>query len=143
MSELQTIPAAITWPTIRAGKRTFTLRYSYTSDYLLAKYGVNLASADAIQLAAAMAGEFVPSGEWRSEGFARPIDLADLMSPEDSTPLIEAVGQAVKNRFPELDLKTAPVRETTEPTEKNDSSDSGPSQPVLTASDSATDASGS
>jgi hypothetical protein len=132
-------PTAIEWPKITlACGETFTLRYSYASDYQLVRWGKNLASASTLELAAAMAGEFIAPGKWRSRGFERPVDLADLMAPEDEKPLVEAVMVAVKNRYPELEVFARPIPGK----ETETTSDSGPSPQAETASVSKTNDSG-
>jgi hypothetical protein len=139
-------PTTIEWPKVTIGgvKERFTLRYAYASDYQLARWGRNLASANSLELAASMAGTFDTDGNWRSAGFDRPVDLADLMLPEEEKPLIEAVGLAVKNRYPELEVKAQPVPgiETAPNPAKTGSSGSGPLPLQSADSDSATDVSG-
>jgi hypothetical protein len=111
--------APIEWPTISVGsgkeKREFTLRMSYAANYQLTRWGVNTAKATAIELAAAMAGQFV-DGKWRSEAFARPQDLADLMEPTDEQGLLEAVLAALVKASPEavVSLQPVPAKETPE-----------------------------
>ena len=143
-------PTTIEWPKVTIGgvKDRFTLRYAYAADYQLARWGKNLASANSLELAAAMAGNFDADGNWKSAGFERPVDLADLMLPEDEQPLLKAVGVAVKNRYPELDVTAQPIPgkteapETVNTTGKTDSSDSGPLPRLRAVSDSATANSG-
>jgi hypothetical protein len=141
---IHAVPASIDWPVVSIGNARFTLRYSYASDYQLARWGKNLASADSLELAAAMAGSFTAPGEWRSAGFNRAIDLADQMLPEDEKPLIEAVAIAVKNRYPELELsrQTPGTEKPPEPENRTVSLSSGPSPSPLPDSLSPTSVSG-
>jgi hypothetical protein len=125
-------PTTIEWPKITIGgvKDRFTLRYAYSADYQLARWGKNLASANSMELAAAMAGTFDQDGNWHSAGFERAVDLADLMLPTEETGVVGAVAVAVKNRYPELEVKAQPIpgNETAQTIPANDSSSSGPSQ---------------
>lgn len=126
-------PKAITWPTLQVGSEVFTLRYSYSSNYMLAKWGKALDKATNIELAAAMCGKFDARGKWKSTGFENAIELADLIAdlpPEEQKAaqdsLVAGVTDALKKAFPELEiiLKTiqpGAMQETKEP------SDSGPS----------------
>jgi hypothetical protein len=124
-------PTAIEWPKITVGgvKGRFTLRYAYSADYQLARWGKNLASANSMELAAAMCGTFDQDGAWHSAGFERAVDLADLMLPAEERPVVEAVAVAVKNRYPELEVKAQPIpgNETAQSIPANDASNSGPS----------------
>ena len=124
-------PTTIEWPTANVGGETFTLRYSYAANYQLATWGKNIASATSIELAAAMAGAFV-DGKWQSAGFNRPLDLADLMEPEQETPLIAAVADALKKAYPELEVISQPGPGT-DATTKDDLI-SGPSPLPIVAS---------
>jgi hypothetical protein len=137
-------PTTIEWPkaTIGGVKDRFTLRYAYSADYQLARWGRNLASANSLELAAAMAGNFDADGSWRSAGFERPLDLADLMRPEEEKPLIEAVAVAVKNRYPELEVKAQPIPGSDEARTTTGSSISGPSPLPSAALDCQTPVSG-
>ena len=118
MSE-STVPtqAPIEWPKIRVGSgkdvREFTLRMSYAANYQLTRWGVNMAQATGIELAAAMAGEFV-NGKWKSEGFQRPQDLADLMEATDELSLMDAVLASLKKAQPGVEISLQPVPATVE-----------------------------
>ncbi len=117
-------PQAIDWPEITVGGAKYTLRVSYASSYQLTLWGKNLASATAVELAAAMAGRFDDSGKWRSAGFERAVDLADLMEPGDETPVIAGCTDAIKKAYPEAEVTAQPVPVTTAQT-PTDSSSSG------------------
>lgn len=136
-----TTPTAIQWPelTLKCGTKV-TLRYSYASDYQLMRWGRSLADASAVELAAAMAGSFI-EGKWRSHGFERSLDLADLMEPDDQHPMMDAVMQAIKNRYPELGVSAQPTPGMTE-APKTGSSNFGHSQFLPVASGSQTTDSG-
>ena len=113
--EATKIQAPIEWPTVvLACKRSFTFRLSYSANYQLARWGKNIGDATSIELAAAMAGEFV-EGKWRSAGFERAIDLADIMEREDELPIMEAVTASIKKAFPEqveVSLQAVPEQQT-------------------------------
>lgn len=59
-----------------------------------------------------MCGSFV-DGKWRSTGFERPLDLADLMEPGDEVDLILKVTIAIKNRYPESEVRVEATPGTT------------------------------
>jgi hypothetical protein len=135
------IPTSIEWPkvTLACGE-TLILRYAYAADYQLARWGKTLATATPLELAAVMAGEFTEPGKWKSRGFERAVDLADLMQPSDEEPIVKGVMEAIKNRFPDLDISARPV-----PGKGETATDSvsGPSPQALPDSTSLTTASGS
>lgn len=134
------IPAAIQWPqvTLACGEK-LTFRYSYAADYQIQIWKKNLDTANWMEVAAAMAGEFTAPGKWRSRGFERPLDLVDILENEDILPIMEATEKALKNRYPELELSARPVpgKGETETT-----SDCGPSLQATPALDSPTSNSG-
>ncbi|TAK97437.1 MAG: hypothetical protein EPO08_21290 [Rhodospirillaceae bacterium] len=107
-------PKTIEWPEIILSGRRLILRLSYAANYQLARWGRSIADGNTIELAAAMAGEFLPDGRWRSAGFERPIDLADLMEASDELVMIEKVTEAVKKAYPELEVSARQTPETTE-----------------------------
>lgn len=120
-------PQAIEWPEITVGGRRFTLRFSYSAQYQLTRWGKTLADATAIEVAAACAGHFEPNGTWRSEGFEKPVHLADLFQPgDDEAAMIVAVTEAIKKAYPELAV-SAPQTPEVESALKTESSVSGPS----------------
>lgn len=104
--------APIEWPKISVGEakdtREFTLRMSYAANYQLTRWGKNIANATAIDLAAAMAGSFV-DGKWRSEGFERAQDLADLMTAQDEQGLLDAVLSALGKALPGAAISLQPI----------------------------------
>lgn len=125
-------PTAIIWPTVKlACGEILTLRYSYAADYQITRWGKTLATATPLELAAAMAGEFTSPGKWRSRGFERAVDLADIMEPGDETPLVEGVLAAIKNRYPELEISARPAPGKTQ---TGTGSDSGHLQSAETVS---------
>jgi len=101
-------PQVIDWPQITVGGRSYMLRLSYAASYQLTSWGVTVNTANMIQLAAAMAGNFDKDGKWHSAGFKNPLDLADAMERTDEAPLIAAVEDAIKKAFP--DAKVEVVR---------------------------------
>ena len=128
MSELKAVtPSAIDWPTIKVAGREFTLRLAYSANYQLARWGKSLTTADSIELAAAMAGSFNALGEWDSAGFKSGLALADLMQPGDEALVMQAVADALKKAYPELEVISQPGPGTTDATKSNESSTSGPS----------------
>src|ERR1035438_4950107 len=56
MSELKETPKAIDWPRVQIGAEEFTLRYSYASNYQLAKWGKTIQTATNVELAASRNG---------------------------------------------------------------------------------------
>ena len=118
-----TVPttAPIEWPKIRVGTgkdaREFTLRMSYAANYQLTRWGKNVGNATAIDLAAAMAGEFV-NGKWRSEGFSRSQDLADMMEPADEQGVLDAVLRGLTLAQPEAVISLQPVPAVVEEAEQ-------------------------
>lgn len=126
-------PTAIQWPQITVGGRQFSLRYAYSSNYKLTRWGKTLETADSIELAAAMAGSFDAQGSWRSADFERAIDLADLLLPDEEVGLIEGVAEAIKKAYPGLTVISQPQPDpgATKPgnsATKNECSGSGVSQ---------------
>jgi hypothetical protein len=90
----------IQWPTLKVGGETKTLRFSHSASFQLAKWGFSTQYTDSLKipfiaLAAAMMGEFDGSGKWRSTGWERPVDLADVMQAEEIPPMVEAVREAM------------------------------------------------
>jgi hypothetical protein len=127
-------PTAVEWPQVTIGGLKYTLRLSYAANYQMARWGKNLASATTIELAAAMMGNFDPDGKWRSAGFERAVDLADMMESSDELPVIAAVTEAIKKAYPELEITAQQTPVTQAPTSeatKTDSSISGPFPSVL------------
>ena len=135
MSEtIKETPKAIDWPKVQIGAETFTLRYSYSSNYQLAKWNKNIGTATTLELAASMAGRFDAKGKWKSAGFENPIELADLFSDlEPSTQahtealMVDAITDALKKAFPALEIvqkKNQPGMEA----KTTESLDSGPSE---------------
>lgn len=142
-------PTVIEWPVLAVSNfvdpltgeqtpRSFTLRYTYASQFLLTKWGVPLGMAPtSLELAAAMAGSFIAPGQWRNEGFARAVDLADMMDESDEAGLMDAVLKALKNRFPRMDFSAQPAAGTEAPKQdesKTTSLEPGPSPEVIPAS---------
>ncbi len=113
MTPVTTRPTAIDFPQLTVGGQSFTLRYSYAAEYQLARWGKNLGSATAIELAAAMAGHFDDEGRWRTHGFERPIDFADLMDAHDEPIVIKAATDAIKKAFPEANAPPADPGQST------------------------------
>lgn len=74
----------------------FQLRFTYAAHYQLARWALNLASATTLELAAAACGSVDQDGRFHNAGFARPIDLADIMEAEDGTRMSEAVVESLK-----------------------------------------------
>jgi hypothetical protein len=114
-------PQAIDWPSITVGGQSFTLRYSYAANYQLARWGRTLADANSIELAASMAGTFDSTGRWRSAGFERALDLADMLDPSDEPLIIVAVTDAIKKAYPELEVSARQTPETKAPASQNES----------------------
>ena len=106
----------IIWPSVKlAGGQQLTFRMSYAAHYQLARWGKNIATATVLELAAASAGNFDPiTGKWRSEGFERSVDLADLMELEDNQPVTDAVLEALKKALPEADLSVQAIPASSE-----------------------------
>jgi hypothetical protein len=132
MSEPKETPKAIDWPRVQIGAEEFTLRYSYASNYQLAKWGKTIQTATNVELAASMCGKFNSAGHWRSTGFQDPVELADLLSEVDSerqqateTALLEGITAALKKAFPGLEVAQTPAKPGE--TAKTDSLNSGPS----------------
>jgi hypothetical protein len=135
MSTLKEAPQTIEWPVVQIGAEKFTLRYSYTSNYLLTKWKKTIGTATNIELAASMCGRFDSKGKWRSAGFENPVELADMLSEVDpdeqtatETALLTAITDALKKAFPALEVAQSPAQPGTMATTKTESSDSGPSQ---------------
>jgi hypothetical protein len=133
MSELKETPKAIDWPRVQIGAEEFTLRYSYASNYQLAKWGKTIQTATNVELAASMCGKFNSAGHWHSTGFQNPVELADLLSEVDAdrqqateTALLEGITDALKKAFPGLEVAQTPAQNGVA-TAKTDSSNSGPS----------------
>lgn len=132
MRELKETPKAIDWPRVQIGAETYTLRFSYSSNYQLAKWKKTIETATNVELAACMCGKFDSKGRWKSTGFESPIELADLISELDpeiqsstEVAMLEAITDALKKAFPALEVTQMPSRPGE--TAKTDSSDSGPS----------------
>ncbi len=102
-------PTSIDWPSVTIGGQTFTLRFSYAAYYQLAKWGVSLGTADTVELAAASAGQFSKSGDWKPHGFTRALDLAALMTEADEATLIQAVTEALKKVVPEAAISAQQI----------------------------------
>lgn len=119
-------PQAIQWPEITVGGRKFTLRYSFTAGYQLQQWGKTLANATYLELAAAMAGHFEPDGTWQTEGFAKAVHFADLMTQEESAFIVDPVTEALKKAYPEATIKTLTVPGKTDEATKTEPSTSGP-----------------
>ena len=140
MSQLK--ETAVSYPLLRIGAQEFVLRYSYSSNYQLAKWKKTLQTATNIELGASMCGSFDSAGHWHSAGFANPIDLADLISNLDpeaqlatETEMLDAITDALKKAFPALEIVQTPSQPGTPAMEttKNNSSNSGHSQSVEAA----------
>jgi hypothetical protein len=134
MSEIKEIPKAIEWPTVTIGAETFTLRYSYASNYQLTKWGKAIGTATNIELGASMCGTFDGRGRWKSAGFGNPLELADRISdlePAEAlateTALLNAITDALKKAFPALEIVQKPAQPGSTMAKTN-SSTSGPSQ---------------
>ena len=96
---------AIAWPEVTIAGESYLVRYTYASDVMLSSWGKTLATATLLEASAAMLGNFVKPGKWRSAGFERPIDLADLFEgPDEAQKVFDAVGPAIKNRYPDLEI---------------------------------------
>ncbi len=100
---------AIEWPKAILGGREFTFRLSYAAYVQLARWGKSVATATVLELGAACAGNFDAAGKWRSEGFDRPIDLADIMESQDESKLSDAVVAALKKVLPEAEVSLQPI----------------------------------
>lgn len=125
-------PKAIDWPKIKIGAEEFTLRYSYSSNYQLAKWKKTIQTATNIELGASMCGRFDSAGRWHSAGFSQPLELADMLSEvpaeqqlETETALVTAITDALKKAFPALEIALSPAQAGTKA--KTDSLDSLPS----------------
>lgn len=137
MSEIKETPKAINWPTIQIGAESYTLRYSYASNYQLAKWKKTLGTATNIELGAAMCGRFDDRGRWHSAAFSNPVDLADLISELDPAAqqgaengLLNAITDALKKAFPALEIAQTPAlpgMTTQATTTKSSELNSGPS----------------
>lgn len=108
-------PTAIQWPAIQVGDERFILRYSYSTQYQLASWGKGIGTATNVELAAAMAGRWDERGRWRSAGFAKAVELADLFADLDpeiqeqqQTAMLMAITDAIKKAFPDLEVISAP-----------------------------------
>lgn len=101
----------IKWPSVTlAGGQTLSFRLSYAAHFQLAQWGKNVATASVLELAAAAAGTFDPlTGKWRSEGFQRALDLADIMEGSDEALISEAVIEAVKKALPEAEVSVQAI----------------------------------
>lgn len=99
----------IKWPSVVIAGRSLTFRVSYSSHYQLARWSKNVATATVLELAAASAGTFDEAGKWHSEGFERPVDLADMMTQEDEPLVSEAVLSALKKALPEAEFSVPPI----------------------------------
>ena len=80
MSELKETPKAIDWPRVQIGAEEFTLRYSYASNYQLAKWGKTIQTATNVELAASMCGKFNSAGHWRHFLIRETVRAATLES---------------------------------------------------------------
>lgn len=120
----------IAWPVVKLGDFSLTFRVAYAAHFQLAQWGKNIASATILELAAASAGRFV-DGKWRSEGFPRAVDLADLMEDGDESRINAAVLDALKKAYPEAEIALQPNPAKT--ATMSDGSGFGPSEPVPTA----------
>ena len=134
MEEIKEAPKAIDWPRVQIGEDTLVLRYSYASNYQLARWGKTIQSASNIELGAAMCGKFDTKGKWRSSAFTNPVELADLISELDAnkqgsteTALLEGITAALKKAFPALEVAQTPAQNGVIAA-KTDSWSSGPSQ---------------
>jgi hypothetical protein len=107
---LQTVQP-IKWPSVTlAGGQMLTFRLSYAAHFQLAQWGKNVATASVLELAAAAAGSFDPiTGKWRSEGFQRALDFADIMEPADEPLVTEALIEAVKKAVPEAEISVQAI----------------------------------
>jgi hypothetical protein len=100
----------VVYPTITAGGRQYQLRFAHGAWYQLQTWGFTLGDPQRpipiLALAAAAAGETDASGKWKSAGFARPLDLADAMLPEEPLSSLDApVLEALQKAAPRADLK--------------------------------------
>lgn len=107
------------------GGRRFVLRYAYAARYQMTRWGKNLGDATGIEIAAACAGEFV-NGQWRSTGFERALDFADLVGEGEEIAIIEAVSEALKKAYPETTISTRTIPGETDEATKTETSTSGP-----------------
>jgi hypothetical protein len=99
----------IEWPVMEIAGRKLTFRMSYSAHVQLARWGTDINRASILEAAAAMAGTFDRNGKWRSEGYERPIDFADLMERGEEQRLLEVVTEALKKAYPELTASAKPV----------------------------------
>ena len=101
---------AIDWPKATIGGVEYTLRLTYPAHAQLLAWGFGGVdkSIPVAAWAAAMAGTFSKAGKWRSAGFDRWVDVADLLSPEETLPLAAAVEDAIKKAAPEATVAAAP-----------------------------------
>ena len=105
----------IAWPSVTLGSGLkITFRLAYSAYYQLSRWGIEIDKATVIELAAAAAGEFDAAGKWRSAGFVRPIDFADMLEPGDEAAISEAVVDALKKVLPEAVLSVQPIPAATE-----------------------------
>ncbi len=89
------------------GGQTKTLRLGYGAYYTLAQWGLEVDGVRSIPVlawAAASCGAFDAAGNWHSDKWASPVDLADaLINDEELNQLLPAVDQMleVKKRLTE------------------------------------------
>lgn len=103
-------PDAIQFPELKANGRVFVIKLGYTAMCQLGRWGRNIATASMIELAAAMACETQADRSLRNCGFERSTDFTDALGDDfaDEAALIAGVTEAIKNRYPELAVSTAP-----------------------------------
>ena len=108
---------AIDWPKASIGGTEYTLRLSYPAHAQMFRWGFGGVSNIPIAAwAAAMAGHFDKSGKWRSAGFERWVDVADVLLDAEREPLTAAVQDAIKKAAPEAIVQALPVpAETDQP----------------------------
>ena len=101
---------AIDWPKASIGGTEYTLRLSYPAHAQMFRWGFGGVSNIPIAAwAAAMAGWFDNAGKWRSAGFERWVDVADILLDSEREPLTSAVQDAIKKAAPEAIIQAAPL----------------------------------
>lgn len=101
---------AIDWPKATIGGVEFTLRLSYPAHAQMFRWGFGgVGNIPIAAWAAAMAGHFDERGKWKSAGFDRWLDVADVLLDEERDPLTVAVQAAIKKAAPEAIIQAAPL----------------------------------
>lgn len=78
----------VAYPTITAGGQTYQLRFAHGAWFQLQMWGFMIGDPEKpiplLALAAAAAGHVDSNGKWKTVGFTRPLDLADVMLPGET-----------------------------------------------------------